>query len=124
MKLTIPTGERRFFRQFLEIIRSIPPLNKLRNRELDILAALMYYNYLYRDLDDDTRAMVVGSKATRKDVKEMLKMNSNVYNNNLSFIRKTGLVDRAGRLADVLQIFPDGSYKLEFNFNIEKDVFR
>ena len=49
MRLTIATDERKFFRQFLEILSSIPPLNKLRNRELDILAAMMYYNYLYKD---------------------------------------------------------------------------
>jgi len=124
MRLTIATDERKFFRQFLEILSSIPPLNKLRNRELDILAAMMYYNYLYKDLDDDIRGRVLNSKATKKDVREMLGMSQDVYNNNMSIIRRTGMIEKSGRLANALQVFPGTTYKIEFNFNIEKDVLR
>ena len=124
MRLVIATDEKKFFRQFLEILRSIPPLTQLRNRELDILAAMMYYNYLYKDLDDDIRGRVLNSKATKKDVREMLGMSQDVYNNNMSIIRRTGLIEKSGRLADALQVFPGATYKMEFNFNIEKDVLR
>ena len=51
MKLTIETNEKKFFRQLLEILSSIPPLNKLRPKELDLLAIIMYYNNIYKDLD-------------------------------------------------------------------------
>ena len=124
MRLVIATDEKKFFRQFLEILRSIPPLTQLRNRELDILAAMMYYNYLYKDLDDDIRGRVLNSKATKKDVREMLGMSQDVYNNNMSIIRRTGLIEKSGRLADALQVFPGVNYKMEFHFNIEKDVLR
>lgn len=124
MKLTIPTDDKRFFRQVLEILSSIPPLSKLRNRELDILAGMMYYNYLYKDLDDDIRARVLSSKVTKKEIREMLEMSEDVYNNNMSIIRRTGMIEKSGRLADALQIFPGSTYKIEFNFNIEKDVLR
>lgn len=124
MKLTIPTDDKRFFRQVLEILSSIPPLSKLRNRELDILAGMMYYNYLYKDLDDDIRTRVLSSKVTKKEIREMLEMSEDVYNNNMSIIRRTGMIEKSGRLADALQIFPGSTYKIEFNFNIEKDVLR
>ena len=124
MKLTITTDDRKFFRQILEVLSSFPPLDKLRNKELDLLAGVMYYNYLYRNLDDEIRWRVINNRSTKKELREFLDMGEDVYNNNMSIIRKTGLIDGAGRLATMLQIIPGDKYKIEFNFNIEKDVLR
>ena len=50
MRLDINTTQKKVYRQIVEIIRSIPPLDTLRNRELDVLAILMYYNYKYKEI--------------------------------------------------------------------------
>lgn len=123
MKLTIATDEKRFFRQALEILSGFPPLDTLRNRELDLLAAVMYYNYIYRNLDEDIRWRVINNKTTKKELRELIDMNEDVYNNNMSIIKKTGVIDKSGRLATMLQIIPGEVYKIEFTFNIERDVF-
>lgn len=124
MKLTIATDDRKFFRQVLEVLRSFPPLDTLRKKELDVLAGIMYYNYLYKNLDDTIRWRVINNRSTKKELRDYLGMNEDVFNNNMSIIRKTGLIDTAGKLAHMLQIIPDKLYKIEFNFNIEKDVLR
>lgn len=124
MKLAIATDDRKFFRQILEVLHSFPPLDKLRNKELDVLSSIMYYNYLYKDLEEDVRWRVINNKITRKEIREYIGMKEDVFNNNLSVIRKTGLIDNTGRLATMLQIFPGDTYKIEFNFNIEKNVLR
>lgn len=124
MKLTIATDDRKFFRQILEVLNSFPPLDKLRNKELDVLSSIMYYNYLYKDLDEEVRWKVINNKLTRKEIREYIGMKEDVFNNNLSVIRKTGLIDSTGRLSTMLQIYPGSTYKIEFNFNIEKDVLR
>lgn len=124
MKLAIATDDRKFFRQVLEVLRSFPPLDTLRKKELDLLSGIMYYNYLYKNLDDTIRWRVINNRSTKKELRDYLGMNEDVFNNNMSIIRKTGLIDPAGRLANMLQIIPDKLYKIEFNFNIEKDVLR
>jgi len=122
MKLTIETNEKKFFRQLLEILSSIPPLNKLRPKELDLLAIIMYYNNIYKDLDPSLRQRVLNSKATKKEIREIAGMNENVFNTNIFILRKNNLVSKSGELIGALQIFPKDSFKIEFQFNIEKDV--
>jgi hypothetical protein len=122
MRLTIETNERKFFRQLLEILSSIPPLNKLRPKELDLLAIIMYYNNIYKDLDPLLRQRVLNSKATKKEIREIAGMNENVFNTNIFILRKNNLVSKSGELIGALQIFPKDSFKIEFQFNIEKDV--
>lgn len=122
MKLNITTDERKFFRQVLELLSSIPPLEQLRGRELDLLSGLMYYNYLYRNLGEDIRWRVINNKATRKELRDMLGMSEDVFNNNMSIIRKTGLLDKSGKISSALQIIPNDVFKMEFNFNIVKNV--
>lgn len=122
MRLTIETNEKKFFRQLLEILSSIPPLNKLRPKELDLLAIIMYYNNIYKDLDPLLRQRVLNSKATKKEIREIAGMNENVFNTNIFILRKNNLVSKSGELIGALQIFPKDSFKIEFQFNIEKDV--
>ena len=122
MKLTVETTERKFFRQLLEILSSIPPLNKLRPKELDLLAILMYYNNVYKDLDPLLRQRLLNSKVTKKEIRDTTGMNENVFNTNLFILRKNNLISKSGELINALQVFPKDSFKIEFQFNIEKDV--
>jgi len=121
MKLAIKTTQRRVYRQIVEVIRSIPPLDTLRNRELDVLAILMYYNYKYRDVQEDIRWRVINDTATKRKMQEDIDMNKDIFNNNISLIRKAGLIDKEGRLQKFLQIIVDKKYYVNFNFDINED---
>lgn len=122
MRLNINTEPKRLFRQVLEIIRSIPPLDKLRTRELDVLSILMYYNYKFANIDDELRWRIIYDSSTKKEMQKEIGVTEDIFNNNLSLIRKTGLIDKDGKLTKALQVIPGKTYKLEFNFNIVENV--
>lgn len=123
MRLNIKTTQKKIYRQILEVMRSIPPLDVLRNRELDVLAMLMYYNYIYRGLEEGIRWRIIYDTETRRKMQADLEMNEDVYSNNLSLIRKSGLIDReTGKLASFLCFAVDKGFEVNFNFKIEEDV--
>jgi len=87
-----------------------------------LLAILMYYNNVYRDLDPLLRQRLLNSKVTKKEIRDTTGMNENVFNTNLFILRKNNLISKSGELISALQVFPKDSFKIEFQFNIEKDV--
>lgn len=118
MRLNINTTQKKVYRQIVEVIRSIPPLDTLRSRELDVLAILMYYNYKYRTLTEELRWRLINDASTRKEMMAEIGMSEDVFTNNLSLVRKAGLIDReTGRLSKSLQIIVNKSLNISFNFN-------
>lgn len=119
MKLTIDTEPRKFYRQVLELLSSFKPLDKLRNKELDVLAIYMYYNNKYKLIDEDLRYRIINDTATRREMQNDLGVNEDVFNNNLSLIRKTGVIDMDGKLVKFLQVCPGEKYDMVITFNIK-----
>ena len=116
-KITIKTNQDKFFRQFLDLFRSIPPFNKLKSRELDILAQLLYYNNLNNDTDIKIRHIIVFSTELRKEMRENLDISVEVFNNNISGLKKHKLVTKDNRLIPFLEtLYFDKNFKLEFDF--------
>lgn len=121
MRLNIDTTQKKVYRQVLEIIRSIPPLTKLRNRELDVLSILMYYNYKYRNVEEDIRWRVILDPSTKREMQKEIHMSEDAFNNNFSLIRKSGLIDKDNRIPKFLQLMIGDKYDVRFNFNIKED---
>jgi isocitrate dehydrogenase kinase/phosphatase len=116
-KIPIKTSEDKFFRQILELFRSLPPFNKLKPRELDILAQLLHYNNMNRDVDVKIRHVVVFSTELRKEMRENLGISVEVFNNNLSGLKKHKLITADNKLVPFLEtLYFDKNFKLEFNF--------
>lgn len=122
MKFNIKTDLKKFYRQFLELLSGIAPLNTLRKRELDLLGIYMYYNYKFRNLDEYARSALLASPATRKQMQEDLDMGPDVFNNNIYLIRKTGLISKDGGLDKNLHVYPSENFRVEFNFKIDMYV--
>lgn len=122
MKLNLNTNSKLFYRQLLELLRAIPPLDKLRSRELDVVAAFMYFNNRYKNIEDSIKWRIINDTSTRKEMQEMIGMSEDIFNNNLSIVRKAGLINKEGVLKDFLRIYPGLTYKVEFNFKLEDDV--
>jgi len=116
-QIPIKTNEDKFFRQFLELIRSIPPVSKLRPKELDVLAEIMFQNDKYSDLEDNIRRKMVFDTKTRKEMMLKVGITADSFNNNLSILRKHKLLTKENTLVPFLDTvrYKDG-YKLEFNF--------
>jgi hypothetical protein len=119
MRLNVNTDAKKFFRQLLELLSGIPPLDGLRKRELDLLSIYMYYNYKYRGLEEKVRWRILNSASTKKEMQEEIDMNADVFNNNLSLVRKTKVLGKDGSLVSFLQIYPDEIFNIEFVFKIE-----
>ena len=121
MRLDINTTQKKVYRQIVEIIRSIPPLDTLRNRELDVLAILMYYNYKYKEIEEDLRWRIINDSATKKEMHKDVDMTEEYFNNNLSIIRRAGLLDKDNKIPKFLHLYVNDRYEIKFNFNIRED---
>jgi hypothetical protein len=117
MVILIPTTKDKYFRQGLEIIRHIPPLNKLSNRELDVLAYLLYYDYEYRDIQADLREKLVFDYTIRVAIRDSIGVSEAVLNNLLTSIRKKGII-KGKKIIPKIDLNPD-TPDIIFKFKIE-----
>jgi len=115
---TIETTKRRFFRQYLELLRGFPPLNILRSKELDLLGELLYYNDRYKTLEIEDRNKIIYDTATRNEMRDILDMTEASFNNNLSILRKRGVI-RNNQIAKGLIITLDDEFNISFKFKLE-----
>ena len=117
MKIDIKTNKRLFFRQSLEILKHIPPLNKLRPRELDVLAGFIYYNDMYKDLKEDVRGKVLFDYDTKLNMRDEISMNESTFNTTMSSLRSKGFLTKRS----VVSSYGISLNKPEitFNFTIE-----
>jgi hypothetical protein len=119
LKIPIKTTQQRFYREFLELFRSLPPFNKLRTREIDVLSQIMYQNNKYKNIQTNTRSLVIFSTEVRKEMREQLNISEEIFNNNLSGLRKNKLISEDTKLMPFLEsILFDDNFELQFNFKI------
>jgi hypothetical protein len=121
MRINIDTTHKKVYRQIVEVIRSFPPLNVLRNRELDVLAILMYYNYKYKNIEENIRWRVIHDTSTKREMQQDVDMTEDIFNNNLSLVRKSGLLDKDGKIPKWLMFYVDDAFEVNFNFKIKND---
>lgn len=116
-KINIPTTEKLFYRQFLEILRSVPPISKLRPKELAVLAEIMNQNNKYAHLPQNIRKTMVFSTQVRKEMRDTLNMGEDSFNNNISILRKWKILSKDNDLNKFFEaiVFQD-NYSLEFIF--------
>lgn len=97
MIITINTTTNKYFREALEILKALPPLNTLSKRELDVFGWLLYYNYEYRELKDDKlRNKLIFDYDTKLAIQEALGISGAVMDNLITALRKKDVIK--GRL--------------------------
>tara|TARA_R110000751_G_scaffold8281_2_gene33069 strand:+ start:864 stop:1226 length:363 start_codon:yes stop_codon:yes gene_type:complete len=88
--LTIPVNKREFFRAFVEILQ---PFIKVRNREGEVFAELLYQCYLRRGMAEmKDMFKLVFDYDTREKIQTELDISSAVFRNTLSSLRKKKLI--------------------------------
>ena len=121
-KINLPTTKETFYRQFLEVLKTFPPISKLRPRELEVLAQIMLQNDKYRHLDDDSRQIIVLSTNVRVRIRESIGISEENMNNILSTLRKYKVLTKDNKLIKYFdQVNFEDGYKLEFNFIKKND---
>ena len=111
-RIPLQTNELKFFRQFLELLN---PLFKLRQKELDVLAELMYKNNSLRGIPIKHRWKLIVDSASRKEMREKVKQSSASFNNNLATLRKRNLISDDG-IKSQLDIPYEPKFTLTFEF--------
>lgn len=109
---------RQFFRAYVEMIR---PFLKIRGREADVFAELLYYNYVKRNIKDSKdRAKIILGSESRKDIVEHLDITTAIFRNALTGLRKKSLVKEDGTIADVYLVMgEENTFDLKFTFVLE-----
>lgn len=119
MIVSISTNVDRFFRQRLELLKNFPPYNKLRARELDVLAAIQKGYYINSKLEKHQIHPIVFSYDNMLKIREDLKISEAVLNNNKMFLRKNNFIT-SKQLLDNYIVRLDNPYdtSLDFTFII------
>ncbi len=115
MKIKRNVDKSTFYREVLELLRSFPPLNKLRPKEVDLLCEIMRQNDYYRNLDKQIRKTIIFSTDNRKDLCDKLGCSSDALNNNLSILRKHKLLSAKNDLLSILDIDADKGFNFELD---------
>jgi hypothetical protein len=125
----LPLGDisiRQFYRKYVELMQ---PLLKLRDREIDVFAELLYYNYLKRDTKDIVdRMTLVFNIATRRSIQQHLKVSNIVIQQALGSLRKNrGSEDhpfyliKGIKINEAFIVYPEKEFKMSFKFKITED---
>ena len=113
--IPIKTTEDKFYRQYLELIN---PLLKLRGKELDVLAQLLLYNNSLKDIPEEHRWKIIFDYDTKTKIRTELDLSDASMNNNLSALRKKGIIENNKVLKNFL-VYPNGAVKITFNFDLK-----
>lgn len=120
MKIPLRTTEDRFYRQVLEVLKSFPPINKLRPKELDLLAEFMKQNADNRALSKGQRRIILFSTENRRLIQDKLEMSQASFNNNLSVLRKYGLITKDNDILSLLDVDYSNKFSIEIKFHVNK----
>ena len=116
----IHTDKRSIFRYWLEFLK---PYHKLRPKEIEALAIMLYYRYeLSRDInDEDMINAVLFSTPTREKMrKDLNNMGQKVFNNLLTSLRKKKVLSKNNRINPVLiPAMTEDGFQLIFNFEVK-----
>lgn len=120
MIININTNERVFFRQALEIIRHLPPLDSLRTGELDVLGEFMYFNHKFSHIEESLRGRLLFDYDTKQSIADNLNIKSSNLDNIITALRKKNIITRRAAINTygIKITSPD----ILFKFNIEKNA--
>lgn len=128
--IVMPAVEpRKFYRQYIELLQ---PMLKLRKREADVFAELLYHNYLKRDIQNpEDRFKLVFDISTRNKIGEALgvkdkqgnliePLSNAVIQQALGGLRKKNCI-KGITIRDTFTIEPkEGVFELTFKFVVNE----
>jgi DNA-binding MarR family transcriptional regulator len=119
MVININTDRRLFFRQALEVIRGLPPLDALRTGELDVLGEFMYFNHKFSHIEENLRGRLLFDYDTKQNIADNLGIKSSNLDNIITSLRKKNIITRRAAI-NTYGIKLD-SPDILFKFNIKED---
>lgn len=81
MVFNIDTNPEKYFHQLIEILRVFSPFNKLRKRQREVFAEILYYNHKFSGKEEEVTNRLVFDFRTREEIAKKLKISkANLYN--------------------------------------------
>ena len=120
MTTTIPTDKVKFFRQGIEILKHIPPLNKLTSRELDVLGYLLYYDYEYRTIEESLRGKLVFDYENRVKIRDFIGITEAGFNNLIKTLKTKGII-KGKQIIPKIKLDPENP-EIIFKFKFDEEV--
>lgn len=117
-ELFIKKEVRQCFRVYVAIIK--PFLRGIRDREADVFAELLYFNYVKRSIPDkEDRFKVIFNSDIKNEILKYIGISDDIYRNCLSSLRKRELITDKGVIHDVYLVYPEeGKFGISFNFEV------
>ena len=133
--LKVPTSKDKIYNQFLRIVNFLVyekdtkgdvQRSPLTNKELDVLASMMYYNERYRNRPPAERAEYRMSSDIRKRIRAKLEIKANHLNNIISRLKSKYYMGAPilddGKLCQPLNIYLDNDTTIEFSLSYEEST--
>ena len=106
---------------YKQVVVLLNPILKLRGKEQDVLAQLMYSNYKHQDLNDSIRWKIIMDYDNKTEIQQNLNISAASMYNYMSTLRKKGiLVDN--KIHKNYLILPGKEFSLRFKFNINEPI--
>jgi len=122
MKIPVTSSIQKFYKQVISLMASFAPIKDLNKRQKELLAELLYQNYKFRYIKEDSRFLVLFSTENRKKIQEKVNMNAGIFDQNLSLLRNAGIILPGNKLPTFLcRILPADTFEFTILFNIIKD---
>ena len=116
-EIRIPVKERDFFRMYLAIRQ---PFDKLRERDTDIFAELLYYEYKYSSISDEkVKWKMVFDYSTKLEIASKLGISTDIIRNSLTYLRKKGKIGKGNIIPKKFLLRPNDKNSLKFEFVID-----
>jgi len=119
MIITIPTTDRKYFRQALELLKPLPPINTIRDKELDVLAEFLYHNDKYKNIESDLRSKILFDYDTKLAIREYLGISEANFNNIVTRLRKLNILNKKRTFNTYGITSEDKSITFKFKINEE-----
>ena len=77
----VDTNPEKYFHQVVEILKIFPPFDKLRKRQREVFAEILYQFHVFRNESEDVRERLVFDYKTKEEIALRLKISKgNLYN--------------------------------------------
>ena len=115
--IKLPVKERNFFRMYLDVRK---PFDNLRERDMDVFAELLYYEFKYSNIaDENVKWKMVFDYSTKLEIASKLGVSKEVVRNSLTYLRKKGKILSGNTIPKKYLLNPNEKNSLKFDFVID-----
>jgi len=81
LTFNIETEPEKYFHQVIEILKIFPPFSKLRKRQREVFAEILYHNYIFRNENEEVTERLVFDYKTKGQIATKIGISkANLYN--------------------------------------------